>query len=447
VTGPARATAAIAVLLTGACADAIRAAGSSAASAEARADQLLGAVAARYTDVVRDDRFETGRVRLTRAALTPSRIFADTALWTARPSASRRTLSVAGDFVDNRYRFDTRDAPGPALHPGDTRHIISLEQLDESSYRWDTTVDFAIGSVTADDVAAMVTALLGSADGRSERELRAEHAALFPRATGAFGRGFSIDTLRTSPSTAGSTAVELTIGFHPDRMQGSFPALAGYLDKYLGTAKYRLTLSDRSGAVMFQATGRDRALDIRYRTRRGALVSLAGVPRPLPDTLRLGVDASMKAKRMTMAFRNLVMDFIISNRSTTWGRERAWEIVAQREPEWDLPLVTERLLRAPLARPFAGEGAMLRLAVRDSAGGQTLLTRRSRLDVRESLMMRFIGSLAAHVIGEFDGDVEVEENRFLREGFAALQADVRATAGRWRGEKENATEREARGVH
>jgi hypothetical protein len=46
--------------------------------------------------------------------------------------------------------------------------------------------------------------------------------------------------------------------------------------------------------------------------------------------------------------------------------------------------------------------------------------------------MRFVGSLAAHAIGELDTRVETEEDRFLHDGFAALGADLRALGPRWR---------------
>jgi hypothetical protein len=116
------------------------------------------------------------------------------------------------------------------------------------------------------------------------------------------------------------------------------------------------------------------------------------------------------------------------------GHDRSWTVVAQREPSWDLPMLTERLLRAPLHRPFEGAGSLFRMSVRDSGGAQSLFARRTRLDVQESAIMRFVGSLASHAVGDLNDKVEIEEDRFLRDGFVALQADTRALAGRWRAE-------------
>ena len=55
------------------------------------------------------------------------------------------------------------------------------------------------------------------------------------------------------------------MSFHPDLMHPAYPALAQYLDKYLGPAKYHLALADRDGAPLLDIDGRDRAETVRYR--------------------------------------------------------------------------------------------------------------------------------------------------------------------------------------
>src|SRR5262249_46083675 len=107
-------------------------------------------------------------------------------------------------------------------------------------------------------------------------------------------------------------------------------------------------------------------------------------------------------------------------------------VIAHREPKWNLPLFTESLLRTPLHRPFEGDGSLMRLSVHDSAGAPTIFTRRTLMTVQESTIMRFLGGLASHVIGDLDTRVEGEEDRFFREGFAALDADRRVLVARWR---------------
>jgi len=108
--------------------------------------------------------------------------------------------------------------------------------------------------------------------------------------------------------------------------------------------------------------------------------------------------------------------------------ERGWLMRFQTEPEWHLPLATKQLLRSPLRRPFEGSGVLFRIGLRNAPNSPTMLYRKFDLAVRESAIMRFIGSLGFTAMSDFSGGVEAEENRFLQEMFAALRADVRALA-------------------
>ncbi|MEP6493668.1 MAG: hypothetical protein ABJF01_13380 [bacterium] len=425
-----RRTALAALLIAGiaACTDSLRSAGPNPATAENHADQLFDAFASRWNQVDVSPKYEIARVRLAQSALVPSRIFGDSAVWESRSSPTLRTLLVSGTTVDGRYHLDTRPSFTPTIRPGDTRHTISLEQVTPSAYRWDTKVDMAVGSISADEMSLLISTLLGAAEGRGERELRDDYRAAVPRAMAAFGRGFSIDSLHVTPGALGTTSVVIVSGFHPELMTPAYPALAGYLDKYLGPAKYHFAIADRSGVALFDVLGRDRTITVRYRLQQLKLTSLFGPPRAWSDSLVLTADATLKVKHFTVGFHSLVTDFVISNT----GRDRAWTVIAQREPKWDLPFITERLIRSPLHRPFDGAGAMLRFGIRDSAGTQSVFSRRTRLDVEESTIMRWLGSLASHAVGDLDAKVEVEEDRFLRDGFVALQADIHALVPRWK---------------
>jgi hypothetical protein len=420
-------------LLSSACADSLRPLGTTPVAAETYANQLFGALVTRFGPNDLSPKYDVARVRLAQAALIPSRVFNDTSIWETRPTPSSRALFITGSGMENgKYRLETIKALAPAAKPGDTRHVVALEQLgqiSESVYRWDTRVDLAVGTLSADAVAGFMTALLGAVDGRTEHDLRADYRAAFPHAMAAFGRGFTIDSIRTNLSSAlGTTSVAISASFHPDLMKPAFPALAKYLDKYLGPAKYRFSLADRGGAQLFEAIGRERSLTVRYRTYGGKPVTLLGPPRPWPDSVVLTSDVSLKVKLFTVGFSNLVTDFVFSNT----GHTRAWTITARQEPQWRLPLFTESLIRSPLRRPFEGQGASLRLSVQDSAGAQTMLSRRTQLTVQESAIMRFLGGLGSHVLGELDAAVEAEEDRFFREGFIALESDLKALVPRWR---------------
>jgi hypothetical protein len=131
----------------------------------------------------------------------------------------------------------------------------------------------------------------------------------------------------------------------------------------------------------------------------------------------------VKIKIFHVGFHNLVMDFTNAARG---DEERDWTVIARREPQWDLPLITARLLRAPLRRPFAGEGSLFRIGVRaGDAGAPTVLLRHSRLPVQESSILNFLNSLGGTAMDDFGGPVQREENAWLHDLFVALRDDAR----------------------
>ncbi len=418
-------------LALAACADTFRGLGPAPAVAESHAAELFDAIAARFTRVELAPKYEYARRRLAETALVPSRVFDDTAVWSLMPSTSTRVLLVHGEMDDktSRYRLETRAALTPIISGGETRHTMELRSLEPDVYRWDTNVDMAVGPISAAEVSNLAVALFRAPEARTEAQVREDYRAAFPKTSAVFGRGFAIDSLRVAAAAGGGTSVTITAGFHAETMRASYPALADYLEKYFGPAKYHFALADKDGTPFLDAAGRDHILTLRYRIDDGKLVSLTGAPRPWPDTLRLTSDVLMKVKVFKAGFHSLVTDFVTSN----VGHDRAFTIVAQHEPQWDLPLASQRLIRTPLHRPFIGQGSLFQLSVRDSAGGQTIFSRRTRFDVQESTIARFLGSLAGRMMSDLDGTVEAEEDRFLRDGFLAMQADLRTVARGWKG--------------
>jgi len=274
-------------LVLGACADTFRGLGPTPAVAESHANELFESIAARLNRVELEPRYEQARLRLAQSALVPSRIFSDTSVWSLTPSTTTRVLLVHGttDERTGRYRIETRTSLIPIARGGDTRHDVQLRSLEPDVYRWDTNVDLAIGSISAAEVSSLFVALFRSAEGRTEAEVRADYHAAFPRTSAAFGRGFAIDSLRVAPAPGGGTNVTITAGFRPEAMREVYPALAKYLEKYLGPAKYHFTLADRDGTPLLDAVGRDRLLTVRYRISDGRLAPLTGPVKPWSDTL------------------------------------------------------------------------------------------------------------------------------------------------------------------
>ena len=134
---------------TASCSDTLLSIGPTPAAAEARADQLFEAFAARFNAVELAPKYEAARLKLAQSALVPSRIFNDTLVWESRPSSTRRALFVNGSTVGNHYRLESHPALGPVVHVGDTRHAITLEQTASSVFQWDTNVELSIGTITA----------------------------------------------------------------------------------------------------------------------------------------------------------------------------------------------------------------------------------------------------------------------------------------------------------
>ena len=394
--------------------------------ARTSADQLFGALVERHADIVRNPKYEYARVQLTRGALSPSHIFDDSAAWTG-VSGPVRLLETVGSSVDGSYHMSSRVSVPAPTRPGDGRHVTTLSRLSDSEFRWETSVDFALGAVRPAEVGAVITRLIAGAEGRTEAQARADLLATAPRTSAALGSAFSLDSLHPVTLADGSTVVTLGISVHSDQLKRRYPAFSDFVHKYVDPARYRVSLNDRSGASYLEAQARDRMLTIRVRTLHGQLVALNGPARAMPDTLLLTADFTAKVKIFTVGFHNLQMEFVNEARG---DREREWSVTARKEPEWNLPMISARLIRAPLRRPFAGEGALFRIGVRKGDGeAPTVLFRQSRLTVQESAILRFINSLSNTAMDDFGGRVEKEENQWLRDVFSAMRDDARGVLG------------------
>jgi hypothetical protein len=386
---------------------------------------LFGSLRARHADVVRNDKYTYARLQIAKGALVPSKVFADSAVWT-RSSGAVRLLETHGTHLDGRYSLASRVGVPAPRNPADGRHAITLSRLSDSEFRWDTTVDFAIGAIRPAEVAAILTRLIASAEGKSEREARADLASAAPRSAAALGQLFSIDSMRPTRLGDGSTAVTLVIGIHSDRLRRRYPAFGDYVRRYVDPLRYRVVVTDRAAVPYFEATARDRQMTVRLRTFNGELIPLSGPMRPLPDTLAVQVDFKARVKRLGVGFHDLRMELLHVRRDES---ENSWVVTARREPQWDFPLAMARLIRAPLRRPFTGDGSLFRLGVRGDGTGQTMIVRQVRLFVQESAILRFLNSLSGAAFSDFEDRVDREENAWLREVFGGMAADARAALG------------------
>src|SRR4029077_15005683 len=230
----------------------------------------------------------------------------DSAVWTSEPSPVLRALLVQGTPENGRYQFTSGTAPPRPSRLGESRHLITLARLSPNEFVWDTNVDFALGTVSAAEVGSLTTALLSSGERGTEQELRADYRAVTPRDAAVLASLFSIDSIHTTPFSDGTSDVHLTIGLHTDQLKSRFPAFADYVARYANPAHYRLSLTDRSGAIWFDVSGADRQFSVHYRAAQGKLAPLFGAPRARPDTMEMHIDFTTKLKLFTVGLHNLV---------------------------------------------------------------------------------------------------------------------------------------------
>lgn len=384
--------------------------------------------AQRFDDVVRDTKVTQARTQIGKFALTPSRIYPDSTVWNAvNDRDSSRSVAIAGSYdqVRGGYTFSASPNVRAPQVSGSSRHLMELELEPDGAYAWDTSVDQAIGTMPAAFAGRALTMLFASAESPTARDLHSESAQAFPRTARALGRLFSIDSARATPLADGSSSTLLAVQWHSDRIRGAMPYFASYVAKYIEPSTYRITLQDRRGQTYFLAHGDKGRLLVRWRSRAGHLLPLEGGGSAMPDSLRIRFDFNTKYKLFRVGFSDMTADFIMQR----GPHLAAWMMRFRQEPKWKLPLFTETLIRSPLRRPFQGRGSELYLAVRDDAGPQTLLVRQTHTEVKESAIIRWIGSLGATAMSDFQGRAEAEENRFLNEAFVALRADAQEVLG------------------
>ena len=413
-----------AIALLSACRPGWDALGSTPAQAQANGVAFSDALHRRYVNVERAPFYAAARVRIGQRALAPTAIFDDTTVWTTRPDARTRVLSADGGVTpDGRYRFTPRPSVPSLDRLADSRHITQLTRLArEGEYEWRTVVDFAVGSLSPTDWGTGFRGLLGSAEGRTDADLRADLRSTMPRTTAALGRMFALDSLRAQRLVDGSTLVHVRSTLHTERLTPQFPLYAKFVRKYVERSGFTLTFRDARNIRWMEIRLRDKAIDVRYRVLNGGLVPLEGAVRPMPETLQMSIDATTRFSIFTIGVRAMggTLGFVRT------PQERGWTIRIDKAPEWQLPLFAASMLRAPLRRPFEQGGITGRISFRQGTNGQTELAREFRFAVQESPVTRFLGGLGGSAFSEFDGAAEREENRFNAELFAAMRDDLRS---------------------
>ncbi|HEY8312099.1 MAG TPA: hypothetical protein VIG47_16155, partial [Gemmatimonadaceae bacterium] len=354
--------------------------------------------------------------------LTPSEVYSDTSIWTAYGQDNSRTLFGDATFANGRYVFTNTVTDEPVTELGEGRHIMRLRKLSDNDYGWFTGVDFAAGTITADDFANVITHWIAASEGHNESGLRAGYRATFPRTMAALGKLYSLDTLISTPDVDGTNKLYAVIHITPDGIRQDYPAYAAFMTKYVDKVKLQFALLDSHNARWLDVSSRDGYITLRLRSRAGHFVPLEGPARAMPDTLVVRVDFTAKIKLFTIGVEHLTGEWV--NLHTE--HERGWALKFTREPGWVLPPVVGYLIKSPLRRPFEGAGTQFRFTVHDQPGSQTVMSRRGVTTVRESAILRFLGRLGGGAMGDFVGGPEQDENRFNVGIFTAMKADIDA---------------------
>jgi hypothetical protein len=390
--------------------------------ARQNAEEFFYSIGSRFTNIQRPARIIHARSQFGHYALTPSGVYNDTTIWLAIGPDSARLFGDDGRFSYDRYVVTARLSTTPPDALTESREIVRLRKLTDNEYEWFTNVDVALGSIAAKNIADVLAAGLEAGEGRAPAAIRADYTTNFPRTTAALGRLFSIDTLQTTPDSDGATTYNLAIRLTPEILKATMPHYAAYIDKYISKGKYRIRLTDKTGATWFEAWASNYYVHFKVRSKGGHFAPLQGAVRQMPEALTINVDMSMKIMIFTVGWTDMVGEFNVINTP----RERGWAMRFAKEPEWHLPPTVGYLLKSPLRRPFQDQGIPVRFSIRDDPGSQTLLNRRLSVVVQESGILRFLNRLSGTAVGDFLGPSEREANRFNADAFRALRIDVAA---------------------
>jgi hypothetical protein len=407
-------------LFAAACRDAPLGFGPTPAAAARNADEFLAATSQRFTSIVRTPKTAYIRRNLGSGALIPSRVMADTGLWTGSAGDTLRVVIYSGFYANGRYTFTVRNPAERLDQLADAAHSTRLRRLSSDEYEWVTATDFVLGHAPPNSLPAAVARSLQSAERLGTAGVKTDYRTSFPRTTKALGRLYSIDSLSVVRDAEGASLITMTLRADPDRLRHTHSALADYLKKYIDRTNAHVLITDRRGIGWFELRLSDKRMHLRLRARDGRFAPLAGPVRPLPDSLIVRSTFTTRIMLFEVGWRNAVTDMTLTRSDT----DQAWQFRSTREPEWELPPLTRRFIRTPLRRPFAGQGINFRIGFRTLPNGQTSLYRRGVMQVQESAILRFLGRLSGRAMDDFYGRSEMDEVSFNADAFRALRADI-----------------------
>ncbi|MFL5638501.1 MAG: hypothetical protein ACJ78M_03940, partial [Gemmatimonadaceae bacterium] len=312
------------------CREAAPAFGPNLPAARQNAEEFFYSVGSRFTNIQRPLRIIRARQQFGHYALTPSGVYNDTTIWISIGPDSARLFGNEGVFSFDRYIVNARLSNTPPDALTESREIVRLRRLSDNEYEWFTNVEVALGRIGAKSIADVLAATLAAGEGKSATAIRANYTTAFPRTGAAMGRLFTIETIEAVPDSEGATTFELAIRLTPDILKATMPHYAAYIDKYISKGKYRITLTDKTGARWFDAWAANYYMHFKVRSKGGHITPLEGAVRPMPEALTIHLDMSMKILLFTVGWKDMVGDFEIIDTP----HERGWSMRFAKEPEW-----------------------------------------------------------------------------------------------------------------
>jgi hypothetical protein len=382
---------------------------------------IVDALADRFGPVVREPGFDAVRPKLARAALVPSPLFDDNTAWRTRGD-TWRAFELAGLMSGGAYRIGLRAQAPPPVTPGHYRGRTRLDRLAGGRFEWTVSDDLSIGEGRPSDIADAFEVMFRQAERSTDASARTAIAAALPRSSTQFGHLLRLDGLTLRRDTQGATSVRLVVRLTPAGLRGIAPRYADFLEKQARPIRLSLVVADPGGATWWTVEAADAVWTVRLRVRDGSLVPLDGpADRRLPARLRATGDLATRLGMFGVGARRITADVSL----TRTPGEKGFSVRFLQEPDWQLPFLVETVLDSPLHFPFEAPGSEVSWAARETPGGGTL-ERRYRARVRESWILRWLGSMANDAVGDFRDGAEREADRYHRACLLALRDDLAA---------------------
>lgn len=411
----------LASLLLAACGAVRDAFGPDPVAAGLAADDLLGALAARFGPTEGSQEHTAARGLLLKHSFSPGALL-DAPLWSERRGPRRSVGFVGAPAAGGHYHFGVAAQSPRLAAAGSARTVLSLTDEGDGAFVWERRDELATGHFGGEAASAGWSALLAALELPAAR---GEDAALrlrreLPRTTRALGRALALNALDVRRD-GDTTVVALALELVPSALQATHPRYARFLATYVTPMQAWLRAEDPAGRPLLTAEGGRLRLALRFRVRDGRLVTMTAPHVAAGGHFALRMGFSTKSSLFRVG-----LDELHAQGEAVDGAAAGVALAFREEPRWRLPFVVKPFLRSPLRRPFEGEGSRVAFAFAPLREDRHSVSREYRFAVKENWITRWMGSMASGTVQDFRNGAEAEADAFTREAMLALRDDLRA---------------------